>query len=181
VTETNDLRRLLAGGTLRNELTLELLGIATMERVTREYLLRHGYRQPPARCGNGHDITSDEAIFAYADHTGSRWRCRICVTEKNNRESKRRKAQPQNGGDRPCLHCGKPFTGNPNRRTCSMDCRKAILRAKCGKQPVRDEAFLLVQSMALLDLMEQRERCATHWERADVDARIAQVRARNTQ
>jgi hypothetical protein len=32
--------------------------------------------------------------------------------------------------------------------------------------------------MALLDLMEQRERCATHWERADVDARIAQVRAR---
>lgn len=49
---------------------------------------------------------------------------------------------------------------------------------KCGRQPVRDESFLLVQSMALLDLMEERERCATHWERAEVDARIAQVRAR---
>ena len=179
MTETGDIRRLLAGGCpLHTELTLELLGIAPMDRVTREYLLRHGYRQPPARCGNGHDLSSDEAIFAYADHTGMRWRCRTCVQVRNAKEMKRRKARPKNGGPRPCLKCGKPFEGNPNRRTCSTECRHAILREKCGKQPVRDEAFLLVQSMALLDLMEQRERCATHWERAEVDARIAQVRAR---
>lgn len=181
MTETDDIRRLLAGGCpLHTELTLELLGIAPMERVTREYLLRHGYRQPPARCGNGHDLSSDEAIFAYADHTGMRWRCRTCVQVRNAKEMKRRKARPKNGGPRPCLKCGAMFEGNPNRRTCSTECRHAILREKCGRQPNRDESFLLVQSMALLDLMEQRERCATHWERAEVDARIAQVRARST-
>lgn len=186
MTETDDLRRLLAGGTLRNELTLELIGIAPMERVTREYLLRHGYRQPPARCGNGHDLSSDEAIFAYADHTGSRWRCRICVQVRNAKESTRRKARPKNGGARPCANCNTPFEGNPKRITCSVECRQQLLRKKCrgvsnsGKPTVRDESFLLVQSMALLDLMDQRERCATHWERAEVDARIAQVRARST-
>lgn len=167
------IRRLLAGGCpLHTELTLELLGIATMERVTREYLLRHGYRQPPARCGNGHDLSSDETMFIYADHTGTRWRCRLCVQVRNARESKRRKARPQNGGQRPCLKCGAMFEGNLNRRTCSMECRRAILREKCGKQPNRDEAALLMQSHALLELHAERDRCATHWERAEVDARI---------
>lgn len=179
MTETDDIRRLLAGGcTFCNELTLELLGIAPMERVTREYLLRHGYRQPPARCGNGHDLSSDESMFVYADHNGMRWRCRFCVQRRNAKESKRRKARPQNGGQRSCVQCGEKFSGHPNRRTCSEACRHQVLRTKCGRQPVRDESFLLVQSMALLDLMEERERCATHWERAEVDARIAQVRAR---
>lgn len=178
MTETDDIRRLVTGCKLHVELTLELLGIAYMERVTREYLLRHGYRQPPARCGNGHDLMNDEAIFVYADHTGTRWRCRLCVQVRNARESKRRKARPQNGGQRPCLKCGAMFEGNPNRRTCSMECRRAILREKCGKQPNRDEAALLMQSHALLELHAERDRCATHWERAEVDARIAQVRAR---
>lgn len=149
-----------------------------MNRVTRQYLVRHGIRKPPDRCFAGHDILADETTFIYVDGLTMRWRCRICVAEKNRVESVRRKARPKNGGDRPCLHCGKPFSGNPNRRTCSEECRRAILRTKCGRQPVRDESFLLVQSMALLDLMEERERCATHWERAEVDARIAQVRAR---
>lgn len=187
MTETDDIRRLLAGGCqLHTELTLELLGIAPMERVNREYLLRHGYRQPPARCGNGHDITSDEAIFAYADHTGMRWRCRICVSEKNAVEAERRKAQRQQNRQRHptlCAVCKAPFVGSVNRRTCGDAC-KAVL---CGTQGRRhqqkraqSEGEQLIHSHAILELMAERDRCATHWERAEVDARIAQVRARGT-
>jgi predicted nucleic acid-binding Zn ribbon protein len=176
-------RGLPAGATLRNELTLELLGIAPMERVTREYLIRHGYRQPPARCGNGHDLAPDEAMFCYADHTGMRWRCRVCVSERNAKEAKRRKnarkaMRKVNPGK--CVVCGASYSGSVNRRTCSDACRDKLCAERSHQRRlsgVWTESQQLVFSQSLMDLMVERDRCATHWERAKIDERIAELRA----
>lgn len=186
MTETDDIRRLLAGGTLRNELTLELLGIAPMERVTREYLLRHGYRQPPARCGNGHDLAPDEAMFVYVEGPLMRWRCRVCISERNAKHSNRCKAQRRRHREKNptlCAVCKAPFVGGPNRRTCSEIC-KAELCGRAGRQQqqqrAQNEGQQIIHSHAIMELYAERDRCATHWERAEVDARIAEVRARST-
>lgn len=112
-------------------------------------------------CSHGHDLRLPNALVTKGDGT---MRCRVC-----------RNASTQKTRYTVCKHCGKP---QPPRFAayCGDACRRAAvkraLRSRAQERREDDPDF----AVAVLELCEQRERCATHWERQAIDERIARLR-----
>ena len=119
------------------------------------------------RCPAGHDMTADGAWVAL-NRTGTYGRCRKCVNEQQ---------RGRRGRYHECRVCAKPFF--PPRQTyyCGRKCQ-SIAHAESmlavGDEKRRREAD---KTEAILMLVEERERCATWWEREEVDRKLQELRA----
>lgn len=190
-TETTRLRQLIwetsQPHSFARLLLLEQLGITDCKRATLncETLLAYGYsmsqyvpKPPPTTCARGHDLTVPGRRREYRYSYGIRYACLACIGDRN-REAQRKRALRL--VDKVCKVCGKAFRTAHNAVVCGGGCQNSYVAKQTAKGMhwQRNEQVMQMHAAAILRLHEERDRCATHWERAEVDARIAELRARN--
>jgi transcription elongation factor Elf1 len=159
-------------------LMLERLGIRDRKKtaLSGELLLRYAMNRkmtnpPPKTCYRGHDLTVPGRLRTYKYHYGLRYSCLEC-TKENNRKTALKKAGKKSPAI--CKVCGKEFLTLNKAIVCSGPCQNSYVskQVKAGMRHIATEAWSQMHAAALLRLHEQRDRCATHWERAEVDALI---------
>ena len=157
-------------------LMLEQLGIRDRKRVTlaREPFLRWTRMPraaPPTVCAKGHDLTVEGRLRVYEYAYGKRYDCLACIGD-NNRRRLERTAHLRKPAV--CKVCGKKFETKNRAVVCGGPCMNSYMakQVKAGMKHVATEAWSQMHAAALLRLHEQRDRCATHWERAEIDALI---------
>ena len=157
---------------------LERLGIRDRKKATlnRESLLTYAMNrlitgEPPKTCYRGHDLTVPGRLRTYQYHYGLRYSCLEC-TKENNRKTALKKAGKKSPAI--CKVCGKEFLTLNKAIVCSGPCQNSYVskQVKAGMRHQKPDGFAQLHTAALLELHARRDRCATHWERAEVDALI---------
>lgn len=162
---------------------LERLGIPDAKRRTLQhesldlFMSRRTKALDRTTCPRGHDLTMPGIRRIYETKFGMRVHCKLCTDANNGRQKEKRQHASQL---RECAHCGMAFLAYARATTCSRKCTFALRRKTRLAAPkpkpktngVQWEQDELRRSAALLELYEARDRCSTHWERAEVDAKI---------
>ena len=157
-------------------LMLEQLGIPDRKRVT---LTQEPFRRwtqmpraaPPTVCAKGHDLTVMGRLRTYRYSYGTRYACLACIGDRNRARLERTAHLSK---EAVCKVCGKAFQTKHRAVVCGGPCTNRYMakQVKAGMKHVATEAWSQMNAAALLELHAQRDRCATHWERAEVDALI---------
>ena len=162
---------------------LERLGIPDAKRRTLQHESLDLYMRSRIKalerttCPRGHDLTVPGRRRVYETKFGVRVHCKLCTDGNNARQKAKREHRSKL---RECVHCGMAFLAHDRATTCSRKCtyqlRRKTQMATPKPKPVRNgvqwEQDELRRSAALLELYEARDRCSTHWERAEMDAKI---------
>jgi len=162
---------------------LERLGIPDAKRRTLQHEQLDWYMRgriaalERLTCARGHDLTVPGRRRVYDTAKGPRVKCAACWKDANDRKREQRKHVSKL---RECANCGHAFLAYERATTCSRNCtyelrrktRLASPKPKPKTNGVQWEQDELRRSAALLELYEARDRCSTHWERAEFDARI---------
>jgi hypothetical protein len=162
---------------------LERLGIPDAKRRTLQHesldLFMTHYTKALDRtvCPKGHDLTVPGRRRVYEHRKKVMVKCKVCVDENNARQKAKRQFKSKL---RECAHCGMAFLAYARATTCSRKCtyglRRKTFQATPKQKPMRSGSQMEQDEMrraaALLELYEARDRCSTHWERAEMDAKI---------
>lgn len=155
-------------------LMLEQLGIPDRKKPTLDREAFRSYcamKPPPKVCHRGHDLTVEGRLRVYRYNYGVRYSCLECTNENNRRHADRRAKRKKPAI---CKVCGKNFLTANCALVCSGACQNSYVsrQTKAGMRHQKPDGFAQMNAAALLELHAQRDRCATHWERAEVDALI---------
>ena len=121
--------------------------------------------QGTSRCPHGHDMTLPKA-WTQINAAGTNGQCRVCRCIWQRARGTRYTT---------CRECGKEHP--PSSSTfCSSKCQ-AIGAARDRAQATKVRHAKQDNTLAILTLVDQRERAATHWERAEINARLEALRA----
>jgi len=157
---------------------LEQLGIRDRKKATlhHESLLTYAMNrmitgEPPKTCYRGHDLTVPGRLRTYKYHYGLRYACLECIKENNQKTAAKRAGRKV---EAVCRVCKKTFMTAHNAVVCSGPCQVSYVskQTKAGMRHQKPDGFAQLHTAALLELHARRDRCATHWERAEVDALI---------
>ncbi len=114
-------------------------------------------------CRYGHDLRVPDAIVM---QTNGHRRCRLCRNEA---------ARRSNARHTQCSVCGKAYARETTWQFCSAACSRARHKRDGAARAQANARRDALRSDQILRLCEERERCATHWERAEIGARIEEL------
>lgn len=76
--------------------------------------------------------------------------------------------------NRYCMQCGEILPVTSQGKYCTVECARKLRKAKPRNE--NDEIAESLRTGKLLRLYAELDRCSTHWERAEVQAKIDQVK-----